>query len=313
MATTGKSRVLVIGGTGYIGKYIVQASAKAGNPTFILIRKSSVDSASPEKAALLQSFKDAGVTFLHGDLFDHESLVSAIRQADVVISAVGAAQLSEQSRIVAAIKEAGNVKRFLPSEFGNDVDRVHAEEPAKSVFEVKARFRRLVESEGIPHTFVASNFFAGYFLPSLSQPGSLSTPPRDKIVILGDGEAKGVYVIEEDIADYTIRSVDDPRALNKILYLRPPANILSFNELVKLWEEKIGKTLEKVYVPDEEVIKQIKESPFPESILLAIKHSALVRGDQTNFEIEPSFGVEGSQLYPDINYTTVSAYLDRFV
>lgn len=65
MAATGKSSVLVIGGTGYIGKFIVQASAKAGNPTFLLIRKSSVESAGPEKAALLQSFKDAGVTFLH--------------------------------------------------------------------------------------------------------------------------------------------------------------------------------------------------------------------------------------------------------
>lgn len=36
--------------------------------------------------------------------------MSAFKQVDVVISAVGTAQLPEQSRIVAAIKEAGNVK-----------------------------------------------------------------------------------------------------------------------------------------------------------------------------------------------------------
>ena len=32
-----KSKILVIGGTGYIGKFIVEASAKAGHPTFVLV------------------------------------------------------------------------------------------------------------------------------------------------------------------------------------------------------------------------------------------------------------------------------------
>ncbi|CAA7397739.1 unnamed protein product [Spirodela intermedia] len=313
MAATGKSSVLVIGGTGYIGKFIVLASAKAGNPTFLLIRKSSAESAGPERAALLQNFKDAGVTFLYGDLLDHESLVSAFKQVDVVISAVGTPQLPEQTRIVAAIKEAGNVKRFFPSEFGNDVDRVHAEEPAKSAFQAKIDIRRLVESEGIPHTIVSSNFFGAYFLPSLTQPDFPSSPPRDKVIILGDGNPKAIFVLEEDIATYTIRAVDDPRTLNKILYLRPPANILSFNELVTLWEGKIGKTLEKTFVPEEEILKNIKELPFPANLVLAITHSVFVRGDHTNFDIEPSFGVEASELYPDVKYTTVSDFLNRFV
>jgi putative NADH-flavin reductase len=47
---------------------------------------------------------------LKGDIYDHESLVAAIKSADVVISAVGSAQLPDQTRIIAAIKEAGNVK-----------------------------------------------------------------------------------------------------------------------------------------------------------------------------------------------------------
>jgi hypothetical protein len=43
-------------------------------------------------------------------LFDHESLVKAIKQVDVVISVVGHSQLGNQDRIITAIKEAGNVK-----------------------------------------------------------------------------------------------------------------------------------------------------------------------------------------------------------
>lgn len=59
---------------------------------------------------------------------------------------------------------------------------------------------------------------------------------------------------EEDIATYTMKAVDDPRTLNKTLHMRPPANILSFNEIVSLWEEKIGKTLEKLYLSEEDIL-----------------------------------------------------------
>ncbi|KAL1349421.1 hypothetical protein AAHE18_07G156300 [Arachis hypogaea] len=263
------SKILVIGGTGYIGKFVVETSAKTGHPTFLLVRESTLSN--PEKAQIIDKFKTLGVNLISGDLYDHESLVKAIKQVDVVISTVGHAQLADQDKIISAIKEAGNVKRFLPSEFGNDVDRTTAVDPAKSAFATKSKIRRTVEAEGIPYTYVSSNFFAGYFLPNLSQPGATS-PPRDKVVILGDGNAK-----------------------------------------LSLWENKIGKTLEKVYVPEEQVLKQIQESAPPLNVVLSITHAVYVKGDQTNFEIEESFGVEASQLYPDVKYTTVDEYLNQFV
>lgn len=55
-------KVLIIGGTGYIGKFIVQASAKAGHPTYALIRRSSLES--PAKNRILNHFKSLGVNFL---------------------------------------------------------------------------------------------------------------------------------------------------------------------------------------------------------------------------------------------------------
>ncbi|KAJ4808947.1 Isoflavone reductase-like protein [Rhynchospora pubera] len=258
-STAEKSKVLVIGGTGYIGKFITEASARSGHRTFALVRDTAPSD--PSKSQLFQKFNDLGVTLIQGDLYNHESLVKAISAVDVVISAVGYAQLPDQTNIIAAIKEAGNIKRFLPSEYGNDVDRVHAVEPGKSMFAKKAQFRRVVEAEGIPYTFVSSNFFAGRFLPTLGQVG-VSGPPTDKVVILGDGNTKAVFVTEEDIATYTIKAIDDPRTLNKILYMRPPENTLSPNELVSLWEKKIGKKLERVYVPEEEVLKRIQGRLF---------------------------------------------------
>ncbi|CAK7346349.1 unnamed protein product [Dovyalis caffra] len=305
-----KSKILIVGGTGYIGKFIVEASAKAGHPTFALVRESTVSD--PVKGKLVENFENLGVTLIYGDVDGHDNLVKAIKQVDVVISAIGSMQIADQTKVIAAIKEAGNVKRFFPSEFGLDVDHANAVEPAKTAFALKAQIRRAIEAAGIPYTYVPCGFFAGYYLPTLGQFG-LTAPPRDKITILGDGNAKAAFNKENDIGTFTIKAVDDPRTLNKTVLIRPPKNTYSFNELVALWEKKIGKTLEKTYVPEEKLLKDIQESPIPINIVLSINHSALVNGDFTNFDIDPSWGAEASELYPDVKYTTVEEYLDQFV
>jgi hypothetical protein len=157
-----------------------------------------------------------------GDVLDHGSLVKAVKSADIVISAVGPRQVGEQTRIIAAIKEAGNVKvsiklllldcsppnlcsfdvckslknlflqRFVPSEFGSDVDRLHTVDPAASLYAVKANLRRLIEAEGIPHTYISCNCFAETYLPSIGDVTAIRAgPPATKITVLGDGSAKG--------------------------------------------------------------------------------------------------------------------------
>ena len=50
---------------------------------------------------------------------------------------------------------------------------------------------------------------------------------------------------ESDVAAFTINAVHDPCTLNKVLYLRPPRNVCSLNEMVEMWDIKIGKKLEK--------------------------------------------------------------------
>ena len=55
-----KSRVLIIGATGYIGKHVARASVAEGHPTSILIRPSTLTT----KAELVTSFKDLGITLV---------------------------------------------------------------------------------------------------------------------------------------------------------------------------------------------------------------------------------------------------------
>ena len=67
-----------------------------------------------------------------------------------------------------------------------------------------------------------------------------------------------IYVDEDDIAMYTIKTIDDPRTLNKTLYLRPPQNILSQREVVEVWEKLIGKQLRKSSISKEEFLATMK-------------------------------------------------------
>ncbi|RDX67383.1 Isoflavone reductase [Mucuna pruriens] len=316
----GKDRILILGPTGAIGRHIVWASVKAGNPTFVLVRKTPgsvntvrlVTAANPEtKEELIDNFKNSGVTLIQGDINDHESLVKAIKQVDVVICAAGRLLIEDQVKIIAAIKQAGNVKRFFPSEFGLDVDRHDSVDPVREVFVEKEKIRRIIEAEGIPYTYLCCHAFTGYFLRNLAQIDT-TVPPRDKVVILGDGNVKGAFVTEADVGTYTIEAANDPRALNKAVHVRLPANYLTFNEIISLWENKIGKTLEKTYVSEEEVLKKIKESSFPNNYLLALYHSQQIKGDAV-YEIDPAKDLEASEAYPHVKYSTVDEYLNQFV
>ena len=63
VAAMGKSRILVVGATGEMGKFVVEASVKLGHPTFVLVRPGS--GSDPDKKALLAEFESLGAVSLH--------------------------------------------------------------------------------------------------------------------------------------------------------------------------------------------------------------------------------------------------------
>lgn len=67
-----------------------------------------------------------------------------------------------------------------------------------------------------------------------------------------------IYVDEDDIAMYTMKSIDDSRTLNKTVYIRPPKNILSQREVVEIWEKLIGKQLTKTSISSQEFLANMK-------------------------------------------------------
>lgn len=109
-----KVKVLVVGGTGYIGKRIVKAClAQQDHETYVLRRREiGLDI---DKLQMLLSFKMEGARLVEASFSDHRSLVEAVKLVDVVISAMSGVHfrthnLLLQLKLVEAIKEAGNVK-----------------------------------------------------------------------------------------------------------------------------------------------------------------------------------------------------------
>lgn len=203
-----KSKILVVGGTGYVGKRIVKASLAQGHPTYILMRRET--GFDIEKVQMLLSFKKQGARLVEGSFSDHQSLVDAVKQVDVVICTISGVlyrshNILLQLKRIDAIKDAGNIKvlyimcllnmllvryksfnnvflkqRFLPSEFGMDLSQMgHALDLGQETFD-KMSIRKAIEEAGIPYTYISANCLGSYFVRNLSQLDSLM-PPKDRV------------------------------------------------------------------------------------------------------------------------------------
>ncbi|KAK4772522.1 hypothetical protein SAY86_014297 [Trapa natans] len=94
-----------------------------------------------------------------------------------------------------------------------------------------------------------------------------------------------VLNFEEDVAIYTVKVTTDTRAANRVVTCRPVRNIASQLDLITWWEERVGRTLKRVHIPDEEIVKMAEALPFPDNIPVAIIHSIFIKGDQMSFDL----------------------------
>lgn len=84
------------------------------------------------------------------------------------------------------------VQRFLPSEFGHDVDRADPVEPGLTMYLEKRKVRRAIEKSGVPYTYICCNSIASWPYYDNKHPSEV-VPPLDQFQIYGDGTVKGMY------------------------------------------------------------------------------------------------------------------------
>ncbi|XP_058182837.1 leucoanthocyanidin reductase-like isoform X1 [Rhododendron vialii] len=307
-----KGRVLIIGATGFIGQFVAEASLDSGRATYVLARSFY---ASPSKAKTIKSLQDKGATVLHqGAIRDQELMERLLKEheIEIVISAVGGANILDQLTLVRAIKAVGTIKRFLPSEFGHDVDRADPVEPGLTMYKEKREIRRLIEECGVPYTYILCNSIASWPYYDNTHPSEV-LPPLDQFQIYGDGTVKAYFVAGSDIGKFTMKAADDFRTLDKSVHFRPSCNCLNINELASLWEKKIGRVLPRVTVTEDDLLAAARENVIPQSIVASFTHDIFIKGCQVNFSIEGPNEVEVSDLYSDESFRTVDACFDDFV
>ncbi|KAH7251484.1 hypothetical protein BKA59DRAFT_435379 [Fusarium tricinctum] len=99
--------VMILGGRGNLGPYLITALLQAGFQVSVLSRSSNVTDATFHGATVVKS----DYTF--------PSLVTVFTGQDAVISTLSTANVDEQMVVIDAVA-AAKVKRFMPSEFGSD-------------------------------------------------------------------------------------------------------------------------------------------------------------------------------------------------
>ena len=79
-------------------------------------------------------------------------------------------------------------QRFIPSEFGNEVDRTDAAlPPFQRACDTKKKIRRAIEDA---YSFISANSFMAYFVDYFLHPRQ--KPHPGEVVIYGDGLTKGM-------------------------------------------------------------------------------------------------------------------------
>jgi len=91
------------------------------------------------------------------------------------------------------------LQRFIPAEYGANPDKTQVSDLDHGFYSKKSEIRHMIESEGIPYTYICCGLFMRVLLPSLVQPG-LQSPPTDKVTVFGDGNVKGLSLLLNSIA-----------------------------------------------------------------------------------------------------------------
>lgn len=110
MATIFKN-VALTGANGNVGKPVLKALLASGKFNVTVLRRSTSSSTFPDNVKVVDV-----------DFESVESLTAALTGQDVLLSTVGASALGNEQKILIDAAVAAGVKRFLPSEYGCDLE-----------------------------------------------------------------------------------------------------------------------------------------------------------------------------------------------
>ena len=235
--------VLVTGGTGFVGPYVVHALRARDIPVRALVRD-------PARASRLASW---GAELATGDVTDSASLSAACEGADAVVHLVAIIKGSQQAfesvmeqgtrNVVAAAQEAG-VRRFvLSSALGLD----ERSKDAVPYFAAKWQMEKAVRESGLEHVIFRPSFVFGRdggVLPTFIRLARYApvTP------IIGPGRQRLQPIWVEDLAEYYALALTEQAAANRTFELGGPEAV-TWNEFWERLKRVLGVHRPSIHVP----------------------------------------------------------------
>lgn len=231
-------RVAIIGGTGFVGGYLVEALLDAGNDVVALVRPGSED-----------KLRGGGkARTVAGDLSSKEALASLVSGRDAVIYNVGllrefprrgitfeSAQYEGVVDTVAAMKDAGVSRLLLMSAIG-------VKDPGTKYQSTKFRAERHALASGLDVTVLRPSVIFGdprgtmEFATQLYR--DMVRPPLPGVEFPG---VRMSPVAVEDVADAFVCALHDDTTVGQILELGGP-EVLSWGDIFERITEAVGKS-----------------------------------------------------------------------
>lgn len=264
------------------------------------------------------AIKDRGIELRPLDTkHSQDALVSALKDIDILLSAIGPMEQLEQIPLATAAKTAG-VKFFVPCAYvtvmpvGVHMLRDHKEE-------VYNHIKRL----HLPYMIIDVGWWYQISFPALPSGKidyAVGIPGQS---IPGDGTVPSALTDLRDIGRYVARVIKDERAMNK--------QILVYNEmwtpnqiyelLEKLSGEKLPRKYESLEVFDKRIADATvkwKEDPTNFGLSLQVIGSQYQRSWGIKGENTPEYAkylgyVTSKELYPDMSFIKFEDYLKEVV
>jgi NADH dehydrogenase len=235
-------KVLVTGGTGFVGPKIVHALRAHGRDVRALVRN-------PARAGRLASW---GAELVSGDVTDPASLEAAVDGCTHVVHLVAIIRGKPQDfervmtqgtrALVGAAKNAGVERFVLMSALGT----TESSSTVVPYFAAKWAMEQEVAASGLEHTIFRPSFVFG-------RGGALPTFVKQVryspvVSVIGSGQQRIQPIWVDDVAAHFARGVDLPEAANRTFELGGP-DVVTWDELYLTIARVLGKRRRLVHVP----------------------------------------------------------------
>jgi uncharacterized protein YbjT (DUF2867 family) len=259
--------VLVVGATGQLGTAVVDRLRAAGQRVRALVRPSSP-----------REFESSGVELAFGDLREPESLVAACQGMATVVATANAVvprapgtfdevEATGYENLIDACK-AENVRRII---FMSVVETPY--DKSVTTFRLKRRIEQKIQGSGLAYSIFRGDFFMDdwfalmgssiplrgakahtlrrpfWFAKGFMKVAGGAVEKRGIILVPGNGKTRHTPVALDDVAAILSAAAAATETGETLIENLGGPEVLSFNDIVALFERVLGKPLKRLHTP----------------------------------------------------------------